>query len=318
MTSAEEVFRPAFEEISRRATAAREFATDETTYFARGTSDLCHLPFVLADQSVALVSMGTSVLAPRPVEQQRPALRIYGAFADAQEAKEHADVVQSLDPTCSLAVVPLREWFLMPQTEECRDDPELRLRRTRARLQEVRASRMEDGERFEKRVRERTDGTSGGGGDAEDPDEAAELAEAEALVYKAPRRLRAGGEVRGQTMVAVCVIPDALRGECLVHILGCLENADIAERWVRDVASRHMTDDDIHVAPTCEWIYPNGEPATGGAKYRNDELQRIMDAAERNPVAVRDYKTWKAEQDAKRANEEEENGEKNGEAMDVS
>ena len=30
---------------------------------------------------------------------------------------------------------------------------------------------------------------------------------------------------------------------------------------------------------------------------RSDELQRIMDAAERNPKAVQDYKTWKAEQD---------------------
>jgi hypothetical protein len=33
--------------------------------------------------------------------------------------------------------------------------------------------------------------------------------------------------------------------------------------------------------------------------YRNDELQRIMDAAEKNPKAVRDYKTWKAEQERK-------------------
>ena len=64
-----------------------------------------------------------AVLAPRPVEQTRPFLRVYGAFDTAEEAREHAAVIAGLDPSCSLLVVKMREWSLMPQTEDARDDP---------------------------------------------------------------------------------------------------------------------------------------------------------------------------------------------------
>ena len=69
-------------------------------------------------------------------------------------------------------------------------------------------------------------------------------------------------------------------------------------RIVRDVATRHVTDDDVVVARTCEWLYPNGDVKTATkTHYRHDELQRIMDTAARNPQVVRDYKAWKAERD---------------------
>ena len=99
------------------------------------------------------------------------------------------------------------------------------------------------------------------------------------------------------------ILPDTLVGERLVRLLGCFESNAEAESWVRDVGARTITDHDIVTAPTCEWLYPNGETRVR-THYRMDELQRIMDAAERNPQAVRDYKTWKAEQDRLKAEED--------------
>ena len=58
-----------------------------------------------------------------------------------------------------------------------------------------------------------------------------------------------------------------------------------------------MVDEDVYCAPTCEWIFPNGKGSASSDHYRSEELQRIMDAASRNPQAVRDYKDWKREQD---------------------
>ena len=55
-------------------------------------------------------------------------------------------------------------------------------------------------------------------------------------------------------------------------------------------------DNDVIVASCCEWLYPNGENK-GTHKYRVDELQRIMDAAEANPTAVKNYKDWKRDQE---------------------
>ena len=238
--------------------------------------------------------MGTNVLAPRPLDPLRPSLRVYGGFETREEAVEHAELVASVDGTCSLAVVPLREWFLLPQNEQCRDDPEYRQQKTVARVQEWERQRLERDAAFDRRLQERSGTEDVVSAPPEEEDE--ETVEAEELVYKPPKRIRAGVEVRGHAYMALSVIPDPVVGQCVVKIYGFFESLADADRWNRNVGSRVVTDHDIHTAPTCEWLYPNGK-ITCAQHYRNPELQRIMDAAERNPQAVKDYKTWKAEQD---------------------
>lgn len=294
-SSVEAVFKPAFDEIARRQDVAKSRAWDETTYFAPSGNSI-NLPFVLADQEYALISMGTSVLAPRPVDPTRPALRVYGAFATRDEAREHAEVIRSMDSACSLLVVPLREWVLMPQNEACLQ-PDANQRRREILLQAHRVRQMEDEEAFQRRIDIR-DGGAVVTTQTQDAEEEVETKEAEDLVYKPPRKLRVGGEVRGQNYVAICSIPNATTGECIVKILACFDTNQDADTWSQNVASRHITEDDILIGRTCEWVFPNGTAeSVTGAKYRIDELQRIMDAAERNPKAVQDYKTWKEEQD---------------------
>jgi hypothetical protein len=156
---------------------------------------------------------------------------------------------------------------------------------------------MEDGDAFQRRIDIR-DGGAVATTQTQDAEEDVETQEAENLVYKPPRKLRVGGEVRGQNYVAICSIPNAITGECIIKILACFDTNQDADTWSQNVASRHITDDDILVGRTCEWVFPNGTAqSVSGSNYRIDELQRIMDAAERNPKAVQDYKTWKAEQD---------------------
>jgi len=294
-SSVEAIFKPAFDEITRRQDVAKSRVWDDTTYFAPASTCI-NIPFIIADQEFALISMGTSVLAPCPVDVTRPALRVYGSFATREEAREHAEVIQSMDPNCSLIVVPLREWVLMPQNEACLQ-PEMNKRRLDILLQAHRVKQMEDGDAFQGRIDVR-DGGSVVTTQTQDAEEDVETREAEDLVYKPPRKLRVGGEVRGQSYVAICSIPNAITGECLIKILACFDTNQDADNWAQNVASRHITDDDIHIGRTCEWFFPNGSAeSVTGPKYRIDELQRIMDTAERNPKAVQDYKTWKEEQD---------------------
>lgn len=292
----ESAFRPAFEEISRRSSVASNAdKNDAVTYFER-SADATRLPFELPDQKVVLLSIGTSVLAPRPVDPCRPALRVYGAFACREDAMEHSEVIRNMDPECSLLILNRDKWFMFPQTEKMRDNKEAAEARMEQKLLAHRTKQAEESSEFDKAVKERAErpASSAPSPDAED---AEDTREAEAMVYKPPRRLRAGGEVRGQSVVAMCVIRDEF-GECLIRILGCFESTTESDNWVRNVATRHVTEDDVCVAPTCEWIYPNGvSTTTSSMRYRVDELQRIMDAAERNPEAVRSYKEWKKEQD---------------------
>ena len=289
--SVEDTYRPAFEEIRRRSEALRDCNAD--AYF-EPTDDATRLPFALPDQDYVLVTMGTAVLAPRPVDQTRPSMRVYGAFATREDAKDHAEHVASLDGGAySMLVVKRNEWVLLPQTVDARDDPAVNQRRREALLQAHRVKQAEDGDAFDRAVR---DGIERPAPKVEQPEDE-EVKEAEDLVYKPPRRLRAGGEVRGQSAVALCAIPDEFKGECLVKVLGCFETTAEAENWVRNVATRHITDDDVFVTGTCDWFYPNGKAKASREYYRNKELQRILDAADRNPKQVRQYKDWLREQE---------------------
>ena len=304
--SVEDVFRPAFEEITRRAGAARALDPNdaETTHFS-AAAGAPRLPLRRDDQAWVLLSMGTAVLAPRPLDPTRPALRVYGAFATREEAAEHAaEAVRPLDATCSLVVARAHEWVLMPQTEDALTDAAAAAARLERRLRAHRLRRADESDEFDRIRAARTyaEPSAAARAAAEDPDAAREQAEADAAVYRPPRRLRAGAEVRGQAAVALCTVPDETAGECLVKVLGCFESTAEADAWVRNVASRAVVEDDVLVAPTCEWLYPNARAdAAASTHYRVDELQRIMDAARRNPDTVRSYREWKAEQDALRA-----------------
>lgn len=306
ITSIEDAYKPAFQEIARRAGVARTGACrEETSHFER-SADAARTPFLLPEQDYILLSLGTAVLAPRPLDVSRPCVRVYGAFGSYDDALAHADVVRGVDAACSLVVAPRNEWLLLPQTEAARDDPEERARRLEKRLAAHYAARSASDAEFERVVREHAERPAPQEVPVEDED-ARETREAEGIVYPPPRRLRAGAEVRGQNAVALCVVPDSVGGECLLKVLGCFETAAEADAWARNVASRRVTEDDIVVAPACEWCYPNAAHARSGSDhYRSDELQRIMDAAARNPQAVRDYKEWKREQDERKALEEEE------------
>jgi hypothetical protein len=293
-TSVEEAFRPAFEEIARRRAVAAP-PSDAPTYFEPG--EQAGAPFALTGQSHVLCSVGTAVLAPQPVDPCAPALRVYGAFDTREDARDHADVVRASDPDCSLVVLRRDEWFMMPQSRRALEEPDYAARRRDEKLAAWRASQRAEAAAFDETVRNKTFAPANVEDTAEEAqDEEDGTADAMRSVYGRARRLRAGAEVRGQAAVALCVVPDA-DGECLVRVLGCFESTADADAWSRDVATRHVLDDDVLVAPTCEWLYPNARVVAGGRQhYRIDELQRIMDAAARNPEQVQSYKQWKAGQ----------------------
>lgn len=234
-------------------------------------------------------------MSPVPVDHSRPALRVYGSFEYREEAVEHAKLIAEADPNCSLVLIQRDKWTLLPMTERIRDDPREAQKRVDEKVDAHRRQRTEEAEQFERALKDRAERPPPKTVPV-DEDEIREQQEAEALVYKPPRRLRSGAEVRGQAAFAICVIPDEF-GECLVKILGVFETTSDAESWVQGIASRKIIDHDIFVGRTCEWIYPNAMDRASQDRYRHDELQRIMDASAKNPKAVRDYKEWKKEQD---------------------
>ena len=297
--SVEDVVRPAIEEIRRRQTAAQLFDPEAEQHFPTcGTGGAQHRD-LRREQRHVLLTVGTRVMAPRPVEPRYPSLRVYGCFGTREEAVEHAEAVRERDPSCSLLVVERGTWLLFPQDTAVLESPDEARRRLDARLDAHREWRGAQDRAFDDAVRhnqerpvkwDRTDWS----------EEQEEEAEAVDAVYGRARRLRVGAEVRGQSVCALSVVPDdSEAGEVLVKVHGCFDGLADAEEWVQNVGSREETEHDICLASTCEWLYPNGDRERANRDvYRIGELQKIMDAAKRNPQNVRNFKEWRRRQKA--------------------
>lgn len=289
-SSVEEAFRPAFQEIARRSAAATSVG-DAGRFFSTTDEKLC---VDLQTQAHVLVSMSTAVLAPQAVDATRPALRVYGAFPTRDDAVEHAAVVRAVEGRdISFVILRRNEWVLMPARETTRDDPERNAAQLHLLVAAHEQQRRNTNSAFDVRLEAKCEASYRAPALAVADED--DVREAEALVYPSLRRLRAGAEVRGQSAVTLCVLPDVETGECAVRVLGCFESCTQAETWVRNVGSRTV-DEDIHVAPTCEWLQPH-DVHGGTLHYRHPELQRIMDAADRNVDSVRTYKDMMAERE---------------------
>ena len=291
MQRAEDAYKPALEEISRRAGAAAEVSQTMSLEMI----DATQLP-KLREQEWVLLTLGTSVLAPRPVDKAHPALRVYGAFARADDAAEHAQVVKGCDPACSLVRLRTHSWIMMPQSQAALDGSRGAQARLEEKLAARRAERAEERRRFDEAVAEHKEHEQRTLPQREWTEEDEETQAAENDVYKPPKRLRAGAEVRQQGAVVLSVIPDRSgEGECIFCVLGCHETAAEAHEWIKANATDRAVETDLVVASTCDWIYPNGADETENEFYRNRELQKIMDASKSNTEGVQRYKKWEQE-----------------------
>ena len=330
MSSAEEAYEPACMEIERRCVVkttchSNRDDTASTGTAGQGDADAVAKParphqfLALSDtenpsvhdrfqlrlprvsnQRYALLTVGTRVLAPRPLDDKYPSLRIYGTFETRQDASDHAEVVREKDGRCSLIVVPCGEWFLFPQSEEILRDPSTAEERLHEKLSQYLATRDAQSEEFEcARTEPETSRKVNWSMDMWDEAQE-ETLEAENDVYPRPRRLRAGAEVRNQSACACCLLRDNEgKGECVVSVLGAFESSRDADEWVSSTAVPFTTEFDVFVCSLCEWIYPNSDKATTERDvYRVSELQKIMDTARSNPRNVMSFKTWKESQSA--------------------
>jgi hypothetical protein len=250
--------------------------------------------FHIHGQNYALVTMGTAVHPPRPVDADNPFLRVYGAFHTKQDAVEHAQSVMRLDPDSMICIAKCREWLLLPNQERTPEECDAR----RDELLAVHAeARQAEQERFEERVRNKQC-CEVKDVELDPPPPDPEEEEAEGEVYTKLKKLPTGGDVRNQRFVALSILPEA-SGECMVQVLGCFDTADEATKWVRGVATKEISDFDIVVHDTCEWMRPNSirwqQSTSRKSYYRNGEMQRMADYQLEQRRSVKTFKEWESE-----------------------
>ena len=138
----------------------------------------------------------------------------------------------------------------------------------------------------------------------------ADVDDAVSTFYKPPRRMRAGCTLQGQHVLALCAMRDEL-GDCVVRILGMFADEQDANSWIRTKGCRLVTDHDIHLAPGCEWVYPNAEHRNDD-KYRNKELQNLVDGIQTHKQRIREYEELERDNQVDTKDDGAQDGDANG------
>lgn len=278
LKSIKEAFKPAYDEIERRKNAD----TTEQMYFEKSEKST-NLKERIPDQEYMLFSISSEGIPPLSTKPNNPAVKIYGCFASEEDAKEHALEIVKVDNSCSLFINKTNQWAVAASSISRMQDETLIANVVTDRLKEYLKVRMEDNKEFDETVKknevERT---------------VKPEYEEEPIVRNEKSRshkTKVGLEVRGQKFAVIVFLPDPVTGEPIFIVYGCLESQEEADTWVRNVLCRKVTEYDIHVVSTCEWLFLNRMRGDGAQshKYRTPELEKIMEAQRNAPEQIKEY-----------------------------
>jgi len=273
-----EVFKPCYDEIERRKTSDNS----EQKYFEK-TSGSDNSPFKLQDQVFFLFSISSEKIPPCSTTSTNPAIRIYGCFATENDAKEHAQEVMAIDPKCSLFIDETHKWIVTASSISRMQDEKLIGDIITDRLKEYLSIRMHDNKEFDSAIQ---------GGEVERTTRP-EYEEKPIVTNEKARshKLKSGSDVRGQKYAIIVFLPDESTGEPVFVVYGCMETREEADAWVRNIVGRNVTEYDLHIVSTCEWLFLNRMQGNGAQshKYRTPELEKIMEKQRNAPEEIKEY-----------------------------
>lgn len=291
-----ETFTPYHEEIKRRAKTAKSKTASlpGVTRFERVEGEVDH-PFQDATHSFVLFSTSHVGMRPFSFLPSEPALRIYGTFATTEEAMQHAAVVQQCDPGCDIQMDETHKWIVGCSTKERLAEGEAVEGKREAVLKKYVTERRVAANEFVDNVSNQLTG-----GSVPKKEEEEEGASCEGK-QKAPLHISRMAEVRDQSVVILSCLPDEEGSppEFLFKVYRCCSSEAEADAFIRNVAAVEVTDFDLDVVNSCEWVYP--QQATGEKirkeVYRDPELGKIMTSHKTSGSRVADFEKWKEKEE---------------------
>lgn len=276
-------------EIQRRQEVAQSDNVNSRSFERTAAADP---PFRNDAQTHFVWSASHESMAPRAKDAAHPAVRIYGLFPSYAEALEHAQVVASLDGSCSLMVSPTHEWTMVPRSSERLSDA--------AHTERVLAAYKEARDASAKTFKDNVAARRGGLGERKEaPAEGA--AEGGPAALPAPRRLGRDAEVRDQSLVAASFLKDTTQavGEPIFRVYGAFATTAEGDAWAR-AAGDTVVDYDIDLVSTCVWLFVNDvDPEKIGQEvFRSAELDSIMANQKKQPQQVENFRKWRDESES--------------------
>ena len=292
--SIEEVYQPYHEEIRRREATFETMAGQNQMTFDRASED--EVPFKLDGQSHFVWSASHARMPPLALSDKQPAVRVYGVFASAEEALEHAQTVSALDPTCSVLVSQTHEWVVLPKDVARLQDPAGARAHVDAVLATYAAAREKSAATFRRTWPSTAPRRTRGQGRREEAPRVEDLSH----LKMAPQRIGRDAEVRDQSVVAVSFVRDETGGDAppepIFRVYAAFESTKEGDAWAR-CAGDHVVEYDIDLCSTCAWLFPNAVDSEKVQKqiFRPKELTAIMQNQKAQPQKVENFRKWRDE-----------------------
>ena len=295
--NAETFFNAHQKEIKRRCDALDGDLS--VKHFDRVDANGLELPFVMQDQLFVLFSMSHVEFAPVTLNAKQPAFQIFGTFATREDATDHACIVRALHPDVSLLIDETHKWIVGAATPaRLADSDHISCVRDTILKRELDIANRNDTE-FARNV-ENQEVPPLIPVDPDDDIDSQDVTVACASMRKA-KRLTNGVDVRRQSVVVMSILPDSDNevSEFLMRIYGCFESDDEANRWICNVGGDHVTEYNIDIMSTCDWIYPQRlqHKHVRREVYRSTELDKIMKKHKSAPAEVSQFKKWRRDTD---------------------
>jgi len=277
-----EAFEPHYKEIQRRRTAP----TDEKKYFDK-VENVTEIPFKMDSQKVVLYSISSKEIPPCATNKLSPSIRVYGCFPTNEDALEHAAEISRLAPSCSLFLHSTHDWIVVGHTIDDMGNQEFINSTLEKNLGDYAKERYQNNKEFEQAVTLEEDV------ERTVKDEEDEIP----ILYNEKSKshiLKSGGELRNQKYAVISFIPDIVNGTPIFTVYGCLETKEECEIWIKNTLSREITEFDLHVISTCEWLFLNKMTNDNTQVfYRTPELNNIMNKQKSSKREIQDYENTK-------------------------
>lgn len=270
-----------------------------------------------ADQAVVVYSLSQTGFAPCRPPDGDAAVRLLGAFATLEEAREHAERVQAELPDVSLLMARAHEWVLAAETPERLADAEAVGATIDAALARYAKQRAQTDAAFRRQWDARKDEAEYtralNDSDSDDDDAKTPATTTSPAETRRGRKMSAALQVCNQRLAVVCFVVDTCSSEFLFKVLACVDTMAEAQAYCERAASS-VGEVDMHVVSMYEWLWPathlaaarddgDADAAAGvevaDERYRHRELDHIMRRHRQSTSEVRDYRR-------KREQEEEE------------
>lgn len=270
-------------EIRRRSDVADSSQVNSST-FERAENDGTDDPFVNDEQQYIVFSLSQQEFSPKPVDCNQPGVCIFGAFPNEADAAHHAKLVQREHPDISIMINRTHTWLLAVNTIAHFQNGSYVREKTERMLKNVSETIAKNEAEFEANVKEQRSGKTN-----KPVEEKTAPSIVEDVTNARSHKISNSCRVMDQKLCVASFVKDEEEDcEFLFKVYAFYDDADSANKYVRNVCGDHVKEFNIDVVSACAWIFPQQMTGDKAKKevYRSDELNKIMSTHKKAPQDV--------------------------------